>query len=107
MLFFARVLCIGDALGGSTVTQVLQTLGVYPMEPVPSVRFMRQMAYAVSYIHSRGILRRDLYAGNIMVQPHGGAAEAHICVTDFGMAEILEHPRQHVVQYNVAVHAEL
>ena len=82
----------------------LQTLGVYPMEPVPAVRFMRQMASAVAYIHSRGIIHGDLHVGNIMVQPHGGAAEAHIFVTDFGVAEILEHPRQDAVKYMVAAH---
>jgi tRNA A-37 threonylcarbamoyl transferase component Bud32 len=51
------------------------------MTPTRTVKLMRQVASAISYAHSRGLIHRDLKPANILVD-----REDHAFVADFGLA---------------------
>jgi serine/threonine protein kinase len=69
------------ASGGDLYTY-MSKVGPLPLE---HVRFyVAEIAVALEYIHSLGIIYRDLKADNIMLD-----AEGHIKITDFGLAKEL------------------
>jgi len=56
--------------------------------PVPLLQFyFSQICQGLSYMHSRGIVHRDLKCENILLN-HGG----HVWIADFGTAKDLWHP---------------
>jgi len=50
-----------------------------------SLRILRQMASALDYAHSRGVIHRDIKPGNVMLDASGGAK-----IMDFGIARITD-----------------
>ena len=67
---------------GETLAQRVQARG-----PVPSrdaTRWLREVAWALSYAHSRGVVHRDIKPDNILIERESGRA----LVADFGIASI-------------------
>jgi serine/threonine protein kinase len=53
-----------------------------PLSPAKALAILRQLAAALHYAHSEGILHRDVKAGNIMLRSDGTAL-----LSDFGIAK--------------------
>ena len=52
-------------------------------------RFMVEIADALAFLHNHGVLHRDLKPDNIMVVENSGTGEAHMKVSDFGLAKVI------------------
>jgi TPR repeat protein/tRNA A-37 threonylcarbamoyl transferase component Bud32 len=73
---------------GSSLEQLLAS-GTPP--PLPNLLDMlRQVADALDYAHSQGVIHRDVKPGNILVRPDG-----KIKITDFGIARIVSQTLTH------------
>jgi len=70
-----------DLIEGSTLAELIAQGKVTPSR---AVRILRQVAGAITYAHSQGLIHRDLKPGNILVDPAGDAY-----VVDFGLARDL------------------
>ncbi|QHV97705.1 serine/threonine-protein kinase [Spirosoma endbachense] len=71
---------------GPTVEQFLQRNG--PLPEATAWKLIGQVASALSYLHERGIVHRDLKASNIKLLPH-----QNIKLLDFGLARLANSPR--------------
>jgi serine/threonine protein kinase len=78
-----------EFVGGGTLKQRLEALARQgnrlPLSE--TVRLVLEIADALAYAHSRGMVHRDIKPGNIMISDEGGAV-----LTDFGIAKILSGP---------------
>jgi serine/threonine-protein kinase len=74
-VFFAMAYVNGETLG-----ERLRTRG--PLSPAVATRMMREVAWALSYAHGRGIVHRDIKPDNILIESETGRS----LVTDFGIA---------------------
>lgn len=63
------------------------TLAAYPtpMKVDDAVRLLRPVAEALAYVHSQGLLHRDVKPSNIMITP-----DERVILTDFGVVKNLE-----------------
>jgi serine/threonine-protein kinase len=75
-VFFAMGYVKGETLG-----ERLRTRG--PLPPSSATRLLREVAWALSYAHSHGIVHRDIKPDNILIEAESGRA----IVTDFGIAQ--------------------
>ena len=73
--------------GGSLESRMAQRLSAE--KPLPSFgeisELLRQLASALDYAHSRGVIHRDIKPGNLMFDEHGLAY-----LVDFGIAKLME-----------------
>lgn len=67
---------------GESLRQVLDERRVTPDE---TAAWVRQIASALDYAHSRGVIHRDIKPANVMVRPDGTAL-----LLDFGIAKLSE-----------------
>lgn len=74
-VFFAMAYVNGETLG-----ERLRARG--PLPPSVATRMMREVAWALSYAHGRGIIHRDIKPDNILIEAETGRA----LVSDFGIA---------------------
>jgi serine/threonine protein kinase len=74
-VFFAMAYVNGETLG-----ERLRSRG--PLPPSVATRMMREVAWALSYAHGRGIVHRDIKPDNILIEAETGRA----LVSDFGIA---------------------
>ena len=65
---------------GETLTQRIRRQG--PLPQADAVRLLQEVAWALSYAHSRGVIHRDIKPDNILLERATGRA----LVTDFGIA---------------------
>ncbi len=56
-----------------------------PLEPSEVARIGRDVARALMYAHTEGILHRDIKPGNILIETDG-----HVWLTDFGLARVID-----------------
>lgn len=71
---------------GSTLGQYLRRVGVLPEDA--AFRLLGQLASALVYLHERGIVHRDLKAGNVKITPQGS-----VKLLDFGLARAGDSPK--------------
>ncbi|HEY4304252.1 MAG TPA: serine/threonine-protein kinase [Gemmatimonadaceae bacterium] len=75
-VFFAMGYVNGETLGDR-----LRSRG--PLPPSATTRLLREVAWALSYAHSHGIVHRDIKPDNILIETETGRA----LVSDFGIAQ--------------------
>ncbi len=75
---------IMEFLGGGTLRDVLRTRDRLPGHDILAIA--SQVAEAIDYAHSRGVLHRDIKPGNVLFEsdPNG-----RVALSDFGIAVIL------------------
>src|SRR5262252_6301415 len=74
-VFFVMAFVNGETLG-----ERLRTRG--PLAPAAAARLLREVAWALSYAHGRGIVHRDIKPDNILIEAETGRS----LVSDFGIA---------------------
>jgi serine/threonine-protein kinase len=74
-------------VNGETLGERLRARG--PLSPAAATRLIREVAWALSYAHGRGIIHRDIKPDNILLEAETGRA----LVTDFGIARGAEETR--------------
>ncbi|MCB9677814.1 MAG: serine/threonine protein kinase [Alphaproteobacteria bacterium] len=75
---------IMDYLEGETLERRLSR---HRIEPSRAVRLCHQMTAALSYIHTRGVVHRDVKPGNIFLEEVTGQG-TQIRLMDFGIAKV-------------------
>ncbi len=75
-----RLFLVMEFVEGQTLDKIIQEKGAMP--PATATRITRQVLEALAFMHSKGVIHRDLKPGNIMITPEG-----HVKVTDFGIAK--------------------
>jgi serine/threonine-protein kinase len=68
-----------EYVAGQTLREILQSYG--PLNPMDAARVAAEIADALSFAHSHGVVHRDVKPGNVLVTPQG-----QVKVTDFGIA---------------------
>src|SRR5437867_8942072 len=69
---------------GETLAQRVTARG--PLSPTDATRVLREVAWALAYAHSQGIVHRDIKPANILLERGTGRA----MVTDFGIARLAQ-----------------
>src|SRR5207244_8142992 len=67
-------------VNGETLGERLRSRG--PLSAAAAMRLLREVAWALSYAHGRGIVHRDIKPDNILIESETGRA----LVSDFGIA---------------------
>jgi len=80
-VFFAMAYVNGQTLG-----QRIRDRG--PLPKAEATRILREVAWALAYAHSQGIVHRDIKPDNILLEAGSGRA----LVMDFGIAHMLDEP---------------
>jgi len=75
-----HLLLVMEFVEGKTLDKLIQEQGALPYEK--AVNICRQVLEALSFMHSKGVIHRDLKPGNIMITEEG-----RVKVTDFGIAK--------------------
>jgi serine/threonine-protein kinase len=73
-----------EYVAGRTVEQTLRENGRLECEQV--IGIITQVAAALDYAHSQGVVHRDIKPGNLMM-----AADTSVRIMDFGVAKLLSH----------------
>jgi serine/threonine-protein kinase len=68
---------------GETLTERVRRRG--PLAPSEAARVLREVAWALAYAHSQGVVHRDVKTDNIMLEEGTGRA----LVADFGIARLV------------------
>lgn len=75
-----------ELLKGETLKARLKRESILPL--ATALRVAREVAEALDYAHSKGVIHRDLKPENVMLLADGG-----LKVMDFGLARVLQDPR--------------
>jgi len=75
-----RLLLVMEFVEGETLDKLIQDNGALPYNQ--AIEITCQVLNALSFMHSKGVIHRDLKPGNIMI-----AEEGRVKVTDFGIAK--------------------
>ncbi|MBO0779414.1 MAG: serine/threonine protein kinase [Ktedonobacteraceae bacterium] len=80
-----RLFLVTPYIKGGTLAQRLRS-GVLP--PAEVARLFSALVRAVSYVHKRGVIHRDLKPGNILLDRQEESGEVYVRLIDFGIASI-------------------
>ena len=72
---------------GETLTQRVRERG--PLPPAEAGRVLREVAWALAYAHSQGVVHRDVKPDNIILE----TATSRALVADFGIAGLVKGRR--------------
>ncbi|MGE3272313.1 MAG: protein kinase, partial [Chloroflexota bacterium] len=75
-----------EEVEGDSLMYILRRGGAIPI--ARTVALLRQMAAALDYAHSRGIVHRDIKPSNIIIGP-----DDHVTLIDFGIARAMDESR--------------
>ena len=64
-------------------------LNNFKMEPEECIRIMYQLITAIKYMHSSGIVHRDIKPDNILIVKDNDDSVLKIKITDFGLSKII------------------
>ena len=81
LVFFVMAYVNGETLG-----ERLRTRG--PLPTAVATRLLREVTWALSYAHGRGIVHRDVKPDNVFLVGEPGAPYA-VKIVDFGFAKLL------------------
>src|SRR6266480_4531280 len=70
-------------VAGETLTERVVRRG--PLAPSEAARVLREIAWALAYAHSQGLVHRDVKPDNIMLEETNG----RVLVADFGIASVV------------------
>lgn len=70
-------------LSGGSLEERLEQQGALPL--LVAARILKELANALDYAHSRGVIHRDIKPSNVMFDDHNNAF-----LVDFGIAKLLE-----------------
>ena len=70
-----------EYIAGETLSALVARRG--PLSPPTVARILADVASALDYAHSRGVIHRDIKPSNIIIRPEG-----HAVLTDFGVAKL-------------------
>ncbi len=76
-----RLFIIMEYVSGGTLKQRMES----PMPPREVTRIVHEVASALTFAHSMGIVHRDVKPVNVLMDPNGRAV-----LSDFGIAKVLE-----------------
>lgn len=69
-----------ELLEGENLCQLVRRRG--PLPPTEALSILRQLAAALDYAHSQGLIHRDIKSSNVVIGPEGKAT-----LTDFGIVK--------------------
>ncbi len=69
---------------GQTLTERVRTRG--PLPPSEGARVLREVAWALAYAHTQGVIHRDVKPDNILLEANSG----RVLVADFGIAGLVQ-----------------
>jgi eukaryotic-like serine/threonine-protein kinase len=85
-----QVLLTMDLVRGGSVTDLLRDYGTVPV-PYGAV-LVDQLLQALTAVHERGIVHRDVKPSNLLLEPTGRDRPV-LRLADFGIAAVLDEPR--------------
>jgi serine/threonine-protein kinase len=71
---------IMEYIEGQTLTDCVRAWGGLPL--TDAIRYFQSIVEAIDYVHSRGIVHRDIKSNNVKITPSG-----HVKLLDFGIAK--------------------
>ena len=77
---YATFFIVMEKIIGTDLHSMLKARGVIPFDEARSI--IQQLALALDYAHSRGIIHRDVKPGNVIIEPSG-----RVKLMDFGIAK--------------------
>lgn len=80
-----------EYVDGESVADICRTSG--PMRPRRAAEIADEVAAALGFAHSKGVVHRDIKPGNILISTSGAAK-----VVDFGIARALSSPSEELTQ---------
>ncbi|KAA6378136.1 MAG: putative Protein tyrosine kinase [Streblomastix strix] len=74
--------------------------------PIPVIRkIMKQILTGLSYIHSKGIIHRDIKGGNILLHSPPGSGKVILKIADFGEAIMQQHVGEEMMMDKAGTYA--
>jgi eukaryotic-like serine/threonine-protein kinase len=81
-----------EFVDGQSLAEIMRAAG--PLHPQRAAEIAFEVAGALGFAHSRGVVHRDVKPGNVLISSGSG----HAKVTDFGIARALESPSEDLTQ---------